>query len=285
MIPSYISLRKIVAGEVTLNTEQELTNKTLNDYTNLIHADATHIRVKATEEILKGGPVSFRGDKPGEDAIEVVKTDNTTMVSMGIAHENLNIGEFGLVISNGLLEGVDTNDYTEGQILYTDSDGLLTPDEPTVGIAQPIAFVLRKQSENGAIMINASYPKQDADDIRYNATATLKEFIESNLITAGSGTNSTWTKFPDGTIIETVIVDLPSFIAKGSIYGTDAETEVSPTQTFISLSSVHGASDYSSTISVNATRKAGQKANVRAYTYYQLATSEAVTVTFIGRWK
>jgi len=169
----------IIGDIVTENGENTLTNKIMDDASNFIHADATHLKVKATEAILKGKPVKFTGYNLGEDAIEVELADNTVGVSIGIAHDDISNGQFGLIVSNGVVGNLDTSGYTAGQILYLNSSGGLTSTEPTVGMSQPIAFVLKANANNGAIMVNASYPKQDVDDIRYDATTTVKQAIDS----------------------------------------------------------------------------------------------------------
>ena len=153
---------------------QTLTNKTIIDYTNTVHADAVHARAKATENILKGQAVVITGYNTGEAALEIALADNTTGVATGIAYENISTGNFGLIISAGILENVDTSAFSEGVILYVNGSGNLTPTEPSTGFAQPIAYVLRSNANSGALQILADYPKQDAADVRYsNSTSGL----------------------------------------------------------------------------------------------------------------
>jgi|GEM_PF-3787388 len=139
---------------------QTLKNKTIVDYTNLVHADAVHERAKATETILKGQAVRITGYNSGEDALEVALVNQDTFqVSTGIAKSDIAVGEFGQVISNGVLTDTDTNTWNEGEILYTSTNGDLTNIEPSTGISQPIAYVLRSNTTNGALLINATNPK------------------------------------------------------------------------------------------------------------------------------
>ena len=157
---------------VGISDIQTLTNKNINDYTNLVHADAIHQRVKATVAITKGQPVSYVGYNSGEDAIEVNLADSATSIAIGIAEDDIAIGGFGNIIATGVFEGLDTSIYTEGTILYVNGAGTLTATEPTTGFAQPCAFVLRSHASNGAIRCNFSYPKQPADDVRYDNTTS-----------------------------------------------------------------------------------------------------------------
>lgn len=155
-----------------------ITNMTIDDYTNHVHADATHLRIKATSTLIKGQAVRFTGYNSGEEAIEVTTADNTVGVSVGITVEPITIGNFGNIISNGIIENVDTGIHPEGTILYVSTGGALTATEPTTGFSQPIAYVLRQHAINGAIMVNATYPKQDATDVRYSATETVADVID-----------------------------------------------------------------------------------------------------------
>ena len=156
----------ISAGEVTAGNVITFTNKTLTDYSNVVHANQLHLRVKALENISKGQPVRYGGYNPGEQAEEVYLANNTLDVAIGIAEADIAQGSFGLVVSHGTTQGVDTSVYTEGTILYPDASGGLTATPPATGYQQPLAFVLRSQQNNGVLLVSAGYPKQDTADIR-----------------------------------------------------------------------------------------------------------------------
>lgn len=159
-----------------------LTNKTIDDYTNTVHADAVHFRVKNADSvsIAKGVPVRITGWNNGQSAFEVVRANQATGVSNGLfAHgeganpDVLAVGDFGMIIALGTLKDFDTSAWSEGTILYVDGTGVLTPTEPTTGFSQPIAYVLRSNANNGAVQINAHYPKQDAGDVRFTPIGNL----------------------------------------------------------------------------------------------------------------
>lgn len=170
------------------NSVETLTNKTLDDYTNNIHADAVHRHVKNSSGaiIFAGTALAFSGYNVGEDAIEVIPCDQSTMIAIGIAEEDIAIGGFGLMILSGVLNDVDTSAYTAGQILYVNGSGELTAAEPTTGYAQPIAYVLSAKN-NGSIQILAAYPKQNAADVRYDATSSVADYIEQAINALGTG--------------------------------------------------------------------------------------------------
>lgn len=152
---------------------QTITNKTFNDITNFIHADATHLKVRATEGILKGQPVVVTGYNLGEDALDVALANNATGVATGVSEEDMLTGEFGTMILSGVLHDVDTSAWNEGDILYLNGSGSLTSTEPTSGYSQPLAYVLRSNANNGHLQINATYPKQDSTDIRFTASGDI----------------------------------------------------------------------------------------------------------------
>ena len=149
-----------------------LTNKDLTDYSNIIHADQIHLRVKADTNLLKGQPVKFDSYNIGENAINVSLADQFTNVSIGLAEENISQGNFGNIITAGILDHVDTSDFNEGEILYVNGEGLLTGVEPLSGYSQPIAFCLKSQQNNGALQVLAAYPKQPSTDVRNDSTVS-----------------------------------------------------------------------------------------------------------------
>lgn len=167
-------------NELTEDSVNTLRNKIIIDVSNHVHANAVHYKVKATEAITKGQPVYITGYNQGEDALEVALANQATGVATGIAGETMALGEFGTAISNGEIVDMDTSAWAEGTILYVDGVGALTNVEPTTGFSQPIAYVLRSNANNGALQINATYPKQDADDVRYLGTTSVKTQIDSN---------------------------------------------------------------------------------------------------------
>ena len=155
-----------------LNGEDKVTIETIVNAMELSASDM-HINVKATEVIAQGLPVMFTGYNVGLDKIEVAIADNTVAVAIGITSVALANGESGDIISNGVLDNIDTSSYTEGDILYANG-GVLSNIEPTSGYSQPIAYVLKSNVSVGAIMITVDYPKQTADDVRYdNAVSGL----------------------------------------------------------------------------------------------------------------
>lgn len=163
-------------GEIVGSTEsQELTGKILDSYTNFIGADHVHIRAKALENILKGQPVYVTGYNSGENAQEIVLANNAIAPANGIAAKDILVGEFGFFITSGVVSGFDTTAWDEGDILYVDGTGVLVNVDPLTGWQQPIAEVLRSNSQNGAIQVSAGYPKQDSSDVRHTPGVSVAD--------------------------------------------------------------------------------------------------------------
>jgi len=190
-----------------LNGEDKITIEAIVNAMRL-SAEEVHINVKATEDILKGQPVRYIGYNLGLDEIEIALGDNLLGKTIGLAGEDIANGGSGFIVQDGSIINFDTSAYAEGTALYVNGTGTLTATEPTVGLRQPVAFVLKSNANTGALMVNVSYPKQDADDVRYDATNSVKDILDlkvaltylndtwggsSNITTLGTITSGVWT--------------------------------------------------------------------------------------------
>lgn len=136
--------------ETSVNT---LTNKTLDDYTNFIHADGIHLRVKATEALAKWDVIKFVWFNAWEQAIEVAKRDDLNVPAIWVVYTVMSTWDFGMAVSNGLFKGIDTSAFNVWDILYPDNTGWFTATNPW-GYAQQLAYVVRSHAINGEIMLN-----------------------------------------------------------------------------------------------------------------------------------
>jgi hypothetical protein len=137
---------------------QTLTNKTLNDLTNFIHADATHTAVRNTSGslITKGTPVYISGWSVGESLITIAPADASaaaTMPCLGLAEEDIANNANGAVIISGQIDGVDTSSWSTGDPLFvSETTGELTSTRPTgSALVQKLGIVLRSHATLGVL--------------------------------------------------------------------------------------------------------------------------------------
>jgi len=142
----------------TISSTGGVFNTTIDSITNKVGADHVHFKVKATQTLVKGDVVKVTGYNVGDAAFEVAKVSSATDVAVGVVYANIANGALGAVVNTGLLENVDTSAFSAGQILYPNASGGLTATKPSSGQYQAIAFVLRSNANNGAILIEASEP-------------------------------------------------------------------------------------------------------------------------------
>jgi hypothetical protein len=150
------------SGTIVGTTDtQTLTNKTIDDFTNTVHADFVHIQVRnESGSALSAGDVVYTsGWSVGQSKTLVSLADASsasTMPALGIMNEALSNNATGEVIVKGLVENIDTSFWSEGDILYvSETAGALTSTKPT-GSAQveAVATVLRSHASLGIISVN-----------------------------------------------------------------------------------------------------------------------------------
>jgi hypothetical protein len=163
-----------------------LTNYSITSYTNHVHADAVCVKVKANEPLVVGNVVKVAGWNAGLDAVEVVKVSSPSDVAFGVCHANIANGGVGTITNSGYIEGFDTSSFPVGTILYPSASGTLTATKPTSGYYQAIAFVLRSQSNNGTVFVEATEPLP----IAYPSALSIKDENSSQNLTVWKGTQA-----------------------------------------------------------------------------------------------
>jgi len=209
---------------VTIDDAGSIENAIIDSFTNTVGADHIHYKIKANETIVKGNILKYVGWNAGEDAIEVVKVSSATDVAIGMAHDNLATGEFGLAVVVGTTEGFNTSAYTAGTILYPNTSGGLTATKPTSGTYQACAFVIRSQSVNGAYLVNFSNPVYVEASTNTANTAVIRDgsgnFSAGTITASLSGNATTATTLATGRTIA-ITGDLaytsPAFNGSGNV--------------------------------------------------------------------
>lgn len=187
---------------VTTSDAATLTNKTIDDVSNFVGANQLHIKAKATENLVKGDVVKVTGWNAGENAAEVAKVSSATDVAFGMADTAINIGDLGAIVNTGFVEGINTNSFTIGTILYPNTSGGLTSTKPASGQYQAVAFVLRQSTNNGTVYVEFTNPQPVEASTNTANTIVLRD---------GSG------NFSAGTITATALAGTLSTAAQPNV--------------------------------------------------------------------
>lgn len=176
-----------LAGYLTPANTATVTNKTMDSYSNWIGANHIHYRIKATEPILAGQVLMGVGYNSGEDAYEVALwTVASGKPALGISHDDLTTGSFGLLAQAGQVRGLDTSALDEDTIYYPTDGGGLTKTKPTSGTYQAAVYVLRKHSSQGEVTVNFSDPVP----VHWPTLSTLVSFDPSGTDLIGTDVNA-----------------------------------------------------------------------------------------------
>jgi len=153
-----------------------------------------HVKNGTDEVIARGTVVMATGTVGNSSKVEagLMVSDGTvnSKYIIGVALRDIAAGEFGKVVTQGTIRGIDTQLFQEGDVLWCDpqNDGGLTNVEPSApNLRLPIAFVV-SSADNGAIAVritqgnvlhelhdvSAASPS-DGDLLGYNSTDGIWE--------------------------------------------------------------------------------------------------------------
>lgn len=123
--------------------------------------ESQYFYVKASGNITKGQLVMFTGAVGASGVITVAPATGVTNGDylVGIAAENIANNGFGMIQSFGVLGGLNTNSFNEGDILYYNPStpgGLQNTIPPAPNVKATIAAVIKKSGGNGEILIRVS---------------------------------------------------------------------------------------------------------------------------------
>lgn len=190
---------------VGLVATQSLTNKTLNDDSNTIHADAVHKKVRnvSGSSLVAGTPVYVTGYNAGQDRGTVDAADandSAKMPAIGIVDGEIANNANGHVISMGVMNSLDTSSYSEGDTLYVSNVvGALTNVKPTATTdqIQKIAIVVRSHSTLGRILVQHAGrvngipnelipPVNNAHDLGTAALSWKDLYLDGDVVVGGT---------------------------------------------------------------------------------------------------
>lgn len=172
-------------GYITATSTNTLTNKTLNDSTNYIDADALHVAafcdLGSAATILI--PIYFDVWNTGSNAVTVKKAANGGARCDGLMESAGNDGTVQSVRTSGLIIGtagapVNTSTWSAGTVLYVDGIGTLTATKPTT-LPQAIGKVLRQHATLGVVNVDIQEVEEQADDLELRNRRGIIEIVDN----------------------------------------------------------------------------------------------------------
>ena len=153
------------------------------------------IEVIAGENLSKGDVVYVSGSSGNTPEVSKARANSTnTMPAVGICEQTINSGNTGFIVVQGLLTGINTSTYSEGDVLYVSSSvaGAFQNTAPT-GESNRIQNVGKviNSSNGGSILVTGAG--------RFNATSAL----DNGNIFIGNASNQAVT-----TSLDTTVTDL-----------------------------------------------------------------------------
>jgi hypothetical protein len=192
------------AGTWTDSSSNTGTNKTLNDFTNSIAADETHLQARNTSGITmnKGEIVHISGYNVGADLPEMDLADANTAAAMpaiGMVEDaTIANNANGGVIMSGRITGIDTSAFTAGDKVYVSTTAGATGVRPT-GTDEEVQLlgeVLRSHATLGVMELvgagrSNDIPNTMADNLfEVSDNADITKVLDISL---GGATTSTTT--------------------------------------------------------------------------------------------
>ena len=156
--------------EASINT---LTNKTINDTSNNVHANAVHYAIKASGSLVRGD-ILVAVNTTGNGTIIAAKQSSLSQPAIGISDGTYANNELGKALTVGVYKNYDSTGLTVGQILYPNGTGGFT-NTPTIAPTnynQPSAYVAEINGGNAQLIINFHSAHESADLVSYNGTTS-----------------------------------------------------------------------------------------------------------------
>jgi hypothetical protein len=117
------------------------------------------MRATASQNILNGQVVYIDGSFDGMPEVGLASNNSPSAKSVvGLATENINIGESGYVTLTGLVRGLNLTGYTIGQEVWLSTSGGITATEPTYPAYKVrIGYVSHVDASTGSIYVTPKY--------------------------------------------------------------------------------------------------------------------------------
>ena len=168
--------------------------------------------------ISKGSVVRVVGVAGGFVGINLAQADNETnsATAFGIVSEDIADTSNGFVTINGIIHGVNTNAFTEGDILYLSPSvaGEITNVKPaSPNYIVVVGYVAKKSATDGHILLHVQNDTRQAVEIQLAASD------ETTALT--TGTAKMTFRMPHAMTLTSVRASLTTAQASGSIFTVD----------------------------------------------------------------
>ncbi len=144
-------------------SNDDLTNKILDDVSNLVHANAIHFKATTTDDISMGQPLKLVVSTNAEIVYVKIAVKGEDII--GVAEHDYVSGDTIEVIHSGMISGIDTSAWEEGTNIYM-VGGILS-DVNNTNDAPKVGKVINSDVNSGMILINASIDGNLAKNIDY----------------------------------------------------------------------------------------------------------------------
>lgn len=151
-------------------------------------------RNEDTVTITKGTPVYLYRAAGNKPSVRRAKNtgDQFSAKTLGLASENIGVGQHGLILVQGLLTGIDTSMYTEGDTLYLGAtEGSMTATKPYApNHLVYLGVVVRTNQGQGEIYVRPQngYELNEIHDVNIDHNVPLT----NGQILVYNGTNGLW---------------------------------------------------------------------------------------------
>jgi len=168
--------------------------------------------------IAKGSVVKVVGVVGGFVGINLAQADSVvnSETAFGIVAEDIANTSNGFVVINGIIHGLNTNAFTEGDILYLSatSAGAITNVKPaSPNYIVVVGYVAKKSATDGHILLHVQNDTRQAVEIQLAASD------ETTALT--TGTAKMTFRMPHAMILTSVRASLTTAQASGSIFTVD----------------------------------------------------------------
>ena len=176
-----------------------LTNKTINDFSNIIGANHVHILVEnnSGSMIVKGTPVRKAAIQSNPNYLCIEPCTDNSNFAIGIAYENIEgtAGTLGRIITTGSVTHTNTEIWEVGDTLYIGTNGSLTNNKPSTPAYQICGVVQVKSVTEGVILVNMNDIYNNSSvNLQGNQTISDVKTFTSTIVGNISGSAGTATK-------------------------------------------------------------------------------------------